>query len=139
MPEAFFDGGHSGSSRSLTLREAKGGTHQWGFHNKDSPTQRVPALNILKILVPKTIPCMAFGTRVLKHWVLGPSGQGFPEFPKAPEVWGPLPRSPLGSRTTLGLQIAQSRSYLYTLGPEVGIIHILGALGLCLCLGCCKC
>ena len=30
----------------------------------------------------------------------------------------------------LGLQIAQSRSYLYTLGPKVGSIYILGALGL---------
>ena len=29
----------------------------------------------------------------------------------------------------LGLQIAQSRSYLYTLGPKVGIIYLLGALG----------
>ena len=30
---------------------------------------------------------------------------------------------------TLGLQIAQSRSYLCTLGPKVSIIYILGALG----------
>ena len=30
---------------------------------------------------------------------------------------------------SLGLQIAQSRSYLYTLGPQVGIMYILGALG----------
>ena len=30
---------------------------------------------------------------------------------------------------SLGLQIAQSRSYLHTLGPKVGIIYILGALG----------
>ena len=30
----------------------------------------------------------------------------------------------------LGLQIAQGRSYLYTLGPKVGIIYIRGALGL---------
>ena len=29
----------------------------------------------------------------------------------------------------LGLQIAQNRSYLCTLGPKVGIIYILGALG----------
>ena len=35
-------------------------------------------------------------------------------------------------REILG-QIAQSRSYSYALGLEVGIIHILGALGL---LGC---
>ena len=30
---------------------------------------------------------------------------------------------------SLGLQIAQSRSYLYTLRPKVGIIYILGAMG----------
>ena len=30
---------------------------------------------------------------------------------------------------SLGLQIAQSRSYLHSLGPKVGIIYILGALG----------
>ena len=30
---------------------------------------------------------------------------------------------------SLALQIAQSRSYLHTLEPKVGIIHILGALG----------
>ena len=36
----------------------------------------------------------------------------------------------LGSKyITLGIQIAQSRSHLYTLGPKVGIICILGALG----------
>ena len=33
------------------------------------------------------------------------------------------------SSISLGLQIAQSRSYLYTLGPKVGSIYILGALG----------
>ena len=31
---------------------------------------------------------------------------------------------------SLGLKIAQSRSYFYTLGPKVGIIDILGALGI---------
>ena len=36
-------------------------------------------------------------------------------------VWR-LPKS-------LGLQIAKSRSYFHTLGPKVGIIYILGALG----------
>ena len=30
---------------------------------------------------------------------------------------------------TLGIQIAQCRYYLQTLGPNVGIIHILGSLG----------
>ena len=34
---------------------------------------------------------------------------------------------------SLRLQIAQSRSYLYTLGPKVGVIYILGAVGY----GCC--
>ena len=31
---------------------------------------------------------------------------------------------------TAWLQIAQSRSYLHTLGSEVGFIYILGALGI---------
>ena len=30
---------------------------------------------------------------------------------------------------TLGLQIPQSRSYVHTLGPKVGTIYVLGALG----------
>ena len=33
-----------------------------------------------------------------------------------------------GKRLSLGLQLAQSRSYVYTLGPKVGIISVLGAL-----------
>ena len=38
--------------------------------------------------------------------------------------------SPEGPGTlSLGLQIAQSRPYLHTLGPKVGIIYIHGALG----------
>ena len=31
---------------------------------------------------------------------------------------------------SLGLQIAQTRPYLHTLGPKVGIIYIHGALGI---------
>ena len=31
---------------------------------------------------------------------------------------------------TLGIQIAQSRQYLHTLGPKVGIIYILGPEGI---------
>ena len=30
---------------------------------------------------------------------------------------------------TLGLQIAQNRPFLHTLGPKVGIIYVHGALG----------
>ena len=33
-----------------------------------------PSTQYLRTLVPKTIPSMVFGTRVLKYWVLGPSG-----------------------------------------------------------------
>ena len=33
-----------------------------------------PSTKYLRTLVPRTIPLMAFGTRVLKYWVLGPSG-----------------------------------------------------------------
>ena len=35
----------------------------------------------------------------------------------------------LAGSLSLGLHIAQSRQYFYTLGPKVGIIYILGALG----------
>ena len=33
-----------------------------------------PSAQYLRLLVPETILGMVFGTRVLKHWVLGPSG-----------------------------------------------------------------
>ena len=36
-----------------------------------------PSTQYLRPLVPNTIKSMVFGTRVLKCWVLGPSGQGF--------------------------------------------------------------
>ena len=36
---------------------------------------------------------------------------------------------------SLGLQIAESRSYLYTLGPKVDISYILGAPGFVICGG----
>ena len=32
-----------------------------------------PSTQYLRLLVPKAIPSMVFGTRVLKYWVLGPS------------------------------------------------------------------
>ena len=35
-----------------------------------------PSTQYLRILVPKAIKGMVFGTRVLKCWVLGPSGGG---------------------------------------------------------------
>ena len=34
----------------------------------------VPSTQQLRFLDPNTIPLMAFGTRVLKYWVLGPPG-----------------------------------------------------------------
>ena len=47
-------------------------------------------------------------------------------------VWGPQVRTISGvlspvTSASLGLQIAQNRSNLYTLGPKVGIVYILGA------------
>ena len=33
-----------------------------------------PSTQCLRLLVPKTIPLMLLGTRILKYWVLGPSG-----------------------------------------------------------------
>ena len=35
-----------------------------------------PSTQYSRTLAPKTIPLMVFGTRVLQHWVLGPSGIG---------------------------------------------------------------
>ena len=33
-----------------------------------------PSTQYLRTLVPHTIPLMVWGTRILKYWVLGPSG-----------------------------------------------------------------
>ena len=33
-----------------------------------------PSSQYLRSLVPKTIPLMVLGTRVLEYWVLGPAG-----------------------------------------------------------------
>ena len=38
------------------------------------PYTKGPSTKYLRFLVPKTILLMVFGTRVLKYWVLGPSG-----------------------------------------------------------------
>ena len=38
--------------------------------------------------------------------------------------------SPLPLPHFLGLQVAHNRSYLCTVGPKVGIVYILGALGI---------
>ena len=51
-------------------------------------------------------------TDFLNHWSKGASDG------KASQVY------------TLGLQIAQSRPYLHTLGLKVGMIYIHGALGI---------
>ena len=34
-----------------------------------------PSTQYLRSLIPKAIPLMVFGTRVLQYWVLGPSGK----------------------------------------------------------------
>ena len=44
-------------------------------------------------------------------------------------LWRSTESSPGSLLRSLVQQIAQSRSYLYTLGPKVGIIYMLGALG----------
>ena len=36
---------------------------------------RGPSSQYLRTLAPKTIPSMVLGTRVLKYWVLGASGE----------------------------------------------------------------
>ena len=42
----------------------------------------------------------------------------------------PLNIFPQAGAVSLGLQMAQSRSCLYTLRPKVGIIYTLGAIGI---------
>ena len=39
-----------------------------------APGPEGPSTQYSRTLGPKTIPLMAFGTKVLKYWVLGPSG-----------------------------------------------------------------
>ena len=51
-------------------------------------------------------------------------GQGVVERLPAGSAWS------MEGSYTLGLQIAQSRSYLQTLSPKVGTICILGTLGI---------
>ena len=41
------------------------------------PCPEGPSTQCLRTLVPKAIKGMVVGTRVLKYWVLGPSGLGF--------------------------------------------------------------
>ena len=60
-----------------------------------------PSTQYLRTLVPKTIPLMVFATRVLKYWVLGPSG-----LCKIMTFWVMFRASgPLFSRT-FGVQVA---------------------------------
>ena len=49
-----------------------------------------PSTQYLGTLVPTTTPSMAFGTRVLKYWVLGPSREGSApiwSFSLQPRLW----------------------------------------------------
>ena len=49
--------------------------HIWEELQLGGPSQGEPrSTQHLNALVPKTIRLMAFGTRVLEYWVLGPSG-----------------------------------------------------------------
>ena len=50
-----------------------------------------PSTKYLRTLVPKACLCMVFGTRDLKCWVLGPSGQ---ERQAACNALGQLPKAP---------------------------------------------
>ena len=53
----------------------------WGMHLSSKALhdhcktyQKGPSTQYLRTLVPKAMKGMAFGTRVLKYWVLGPFG-----------------------------------------------------------------
>ena len=63
----------------LTLTRARRSQHE--DPDPEDPVQLAtvyfpegPSTQYLRTLVPKTIALMVFGTRVLKYWVLGPSG-----------------------------------------------------------------
>ena len=47
---------------------------EWRFSRPQKWYPEGPRTHYSKILVPKPIRRMVFGTRVLKYWVLGPSG-----------------------------------------------------------------
>ena len=43
------------------------------YHLGYIPYQEGPSTQYLRFLAPKTLPCMVFGTKIRKYWVLGPS------------------------------------------------------------------
>ena len=45
-----------------------------------------PCNQYMRLPVPKTMPSMVFGTRVLEYWVLGPSGTDVRSKPSAGSV-----------------------------------------------------
>ena len=67
-------------------------------------------------------PCFDGGSQWCDH--------GFMRAPNLRTRLGGDPRINLRVLHSLGLQIAQSRSYLYASGPKVGSTCILGALGI---------
>ena len=59
------------------------GLWQWGQRMLWRDYPEGPSAQYLRPLVPNTIKGLFFGTRVLKYWVLGPSGFGMPQSPTA--------------------------------------------------------
>ena len=50
------------------------GQMQFGAQKTPGGSKPCPSTQYLRLQVPKTMPLMAFGTRSLKYWVLGASG-----------------------------------------------------------------
>ena len=71
---AMMDPGTVGVARKLRLCLEDQMNHKMGaiYHIPEGPSTQY-----LRTMVPNTIKRMAFGTRVLKYWLLGPSGISF--------------------------------------------------------------
>ena len=82
-----------------------------GIPDTDTPTHLLseypegPSTRYLRLLVPKPIPPMVFGTRDHKYWVLGPSRVGMDSSERNPKIRrSKYPNFEiLGPRTFIGL------------------------------------
>ena len=68
-------------------------TDRFGNPKTSFPRGSYPSTQYLRLLVPKTITSMVFGTRDLKYWVLGPLGL-ICTFSISPSEWVKGPRRP---------------------------------------------
>ena len=81
-----------------------------------------PSTQYIRTLVPKTIKGMDFGTRILKYWVLGPSGGGSSvgQSQSGTLGWPPLP--------ACAAQACDRAPPASTLAHRLAVMHIGCAL-----------